>query len=1032
MINTLLKRSKKGVGYMLLGCVPFVGIVPNTYAESRASFESFLESTIQKEKTVKGQIKDENGEALPGATIMVKGTTTGTVTDFDGNYSITLPEGASVLVISFVGYANQEIAVNGRSVLDFSMSADANQLDEVVVVGYGVQKKSDLSGAISSVKADAVNKIAATSPTQMLQGRTAGVTVISGGAPGSTPSLKIRGIGSLGSTTPLYVIDGIPGGDIGMLSPDEIESFEILKDGAAAAIYGSQAANGVVLITTKSGKKGQPLKIDVNVKGGIQRDYNRMPLANAEEWTKVQKGLDPDFDVDLSKYANTDWQDEVLRDATFQNYSVGITGGSENVGYSFNTSYMNQEGVIRETGTERYNFRFKANIEKGKLKILPNISYSRQSWDWNTMSLSNLLNANPLTTVYNDSLPNGFGYLDQDIDPVNSAANPLGQIKLYTDKRVKDQLTANLGLRYEIIEGLNFAANFGYIRSIFNKKTSNVWNQIEKTKINQARLYDRRSTWDIINTDATLSYNKTIAEKHQIGLMAGIVTYYYDYERMSQLNEGGFLYSDFAGLEPSFDIAKGSDSFAGTGYPEEIFRLGMISRFNYTYDNKYLVQATFRRDASSKFGSKNRLGNFPSASVAWKIQEEEFFKPLKSIISELKPRFSYGILGRETNLDPYQFQALVSTGYYGVWGDKSVPGIGINSTANNDLVFEKSITMNIGLDFALLNDQLYGTFNYYENNSESILLQDPTVAPSNGLFNQTGGNTAPTVNLGEIENTGIELELGYRGKSGDFSYDLSGNLTTINNKVTDIGRDETGFLSGSYGARTIKGKSIAQFFMYKADGIFQNQAEIDAHVAQPNAVPGDVRYVDADGNGEIGDGDRVDVGSPIADFEYGFNVNLGYKGIDLSMFFQGVSGNKIFNETKFQTEKYSTYNFSSNLVNSWTPENPNNEVPRLTTTRNDQNGNYSKRSDRFLEDGSYFRLKNIQLGYTLPKSLLSKINIDNLRVYISADNVFTVTNYSGVDPEVPQLDSDDVLTQGVDYTLYPRYRTFTVGAQLRF
>ncbi|BDD07279.1 SusC/RagA family TonB-linked outer membrane protein [Aureibacter tunicatorum] len=1044
MCNFYLSRSKglsrlfcSLIAMMMIGVLMPIG----GYASTEA-----VDAVMQTGKQVSGTVLDEQGMPIPGANVLIKGTSNGTITDFDGNFTLEV-DNETVLVFSFVGYLSQEVQVGNKNRVDVSLEPDVKQLDEIVVVGYGVQKKSDLSSAVSSLKAEEVNKIASTSPAQMIQGRTSGVSVVNSGSPGAAPYVKIRGMSSFGDVQPLYVIDGVPGGDITMVSPDEIESFEVLKDGAAAAIYGSLAANGVILVTTKSGKKEQPMKITVNAYGGVQSDMNRLPMANSQEHLMIMDQaysnsiadgaigqgdlpgyLNPESGFNVNNYADTDWQDATLRTATIQNYSIGMSGGGESSTYHLSANYLNQEGVVVNSGTERYNFRLKSTFEKGNLKVMPNIAYSRQTWENNTMDFLNMQRALPFVAPYDQTKESGYGYMNE--YGLRSSANPVGQSELLNDITTKDQLVANLGLQYQITDDLVASGNLGYAKSFYkNRYDYPAYVLASDTKRQDPYLREYRSEWYELNYDFTLTYSKTFAEKHSLSVMAGLVGYLYDYGDIDVNVRGGFMFPDFGGLDPSFSGGASGD-FIGEGSFTRFTRFGLMSRVNYSYDDRFLIQGTIRRDASSKFGSNNRWGNFPSVSAAWKMQNEAFMEPIKHIVTELKPRVSYGILGRETNLNAYDRQALVYGGMWYVMGGEGTGGIYTFDMANSNLKWEQSKTFNAGVDFGLFDDKLYGTFNYYQNDSESLLFPEPNNPPSSGM-------ESPMVNIGKISNRGIELEIGYRNSVGDLKYDISGNMTTINNKVQSLPAPAYGnsysYLGLSSQTLTQQGSSASQFHMYKTDGIFRSQSEVDAHVdqngnlIQPNAKPGDVRYVDVNGDGTIDANDMTDVGSPIPNFEYAFNINLAYKGFDLSMFFQGVSGNKILNVNRYNMENPgSGFNMSSDLTNAWTPENPNTSTPRNVIQ--DNNNNYMM-SDRYLEDGSYFRLKNIQIGYTLPKELVSKINVTNLRVYLNADNVFTITNYSGYDPEIVPINA---FTQGYDMGTYPMFRTFTVGAQLTF
>ncbi len=996
---------------------------------------------------ISGVVTDISSMGIPGVTVVKKGTTIGVLTDIDGKYTIAASEG-DVLGFSFVGYESVEITVQANQrTCNVSLKIQSELLDDVVVVGYGVQKKSDLSSAVSTVNADEANKIAAASPAQMIQGRSSGVSVINGGSPGSTPYIKIRGMSSFGDVQPLYVIDGIPGGDITMVNPDDIDSFEILKDGAAAAIYGSLAANGVILVVTKSGRKEQPAKVDFSAYGGVQQVTNNLPMSNASEWYRIMQQAYTNSIADgsitesdkpaylqlgsgfsLDNYADTDWQKETLQTGVIQNYSLGISGGGKSSSYNLSANYFNQEGVVINTGAERYNFRFKSTFEKGKLKVMPNVMYTQNIIEDNTMSISNMQKSNPLVSVYDDTKESGYGYINE--YGIRSGANSVGQAKIRTSESKIDNLQANIGLNYQINNSFFLATNFGYTRVMNSQRDySPAYVLASDTRREEPYLREYRADQTILNYDFTANYTKDFG-KHSVSVMAGIVGYKYDNKYITTGVTGGAMFPDFGGLIPSFDAMKSGD-FIGDGSFAQVTRFSYMSRLNYGYNDRYLLQATVRADGSSKFGENNRWGIFPSISAAWKVHNESFFEGIRNVVPELKIRASYGVLGRETTLGAYTRQALVGSGYWYVWNGSPVGGNASFQMANRDLAWEKSKTVNIGVDFSLLDRSLYGTFNYYQNNSQDILLEEPNTPPSSGV-------SSPIVNLGSINNTGIELELGYKGELNKLKYNISGNLTTINNEVKSLGGrdgnlpgDDIAY-SGSYTYSQL-GLPASQFYMYKTNGLFQSQQQVydyrnsKGEIIQPKAKAGDVIYVDVNDDGTIDANDITDVGSPLPSFEYGINIGLNYKAFDMSLFFQGVSGNKILNVNRYELEAANSgYNVSNVLANAWAENNKNTNVPRNLIV--DNNNNYQM-SDRFLENGSYFRLKNIQLGYTFPSNIINKLNIEKLRVYINADNLLTITKYTGYDPEIVPVNA---LTQGVDYGNYPMYKTFTAGIKLTF
>ena len=1051
MINTLLKKSKKGIGYMLVGCIPFVGVIPKANAEAFASFKTYVESTVQTDKTVKGQIKDENGEPLPGATIMIKGTTTGTVTDFDGNYSITLTEGASVLVVSFVGYADQEISLNGRSVVDFSMSAEANQLDEVVVVGYGVQKKSDLTGAVSSLKIKDAKKIAAPNPAAMLQGRVSGVSVTSSSSPGAAPVVKIRGLSSLGGSKPLYVVDGVPS-DSYFVNPDDIESIEVLKDASSAAIYGTRAAGGVILITTKTGKKNQKTTIDFNAYSGVQNIISQVDMADTESFLKVQAAMNDGVlpeEFQGKQPHNTDWQKEITRDnALQQSYNLAIRGGGENATYSVTGGYFNQEGLVKTSGSERYNFRFKSSINKGNLTIKPNIAYTNQKNKFENLSYGQSLSLYPTTPVYDRSKPSGYGY-------ATKFRNVVGDLENKRSSREYDHIQANLQLDYKILESLNLT-----VRGGLEKRKEQYYYRHKPFQVSLVpapndtfQVLTRNNYHYSKNTgEAFLTFNKEIND-HSFSLMAGTSA-----ESIIRRADNVEIIGRNTDNEQTGFPNESTDSFGGSGGTGtnnvdgglyETKYASFFGRVNYNYDDRYLLQASLRRDASSKFADNYRWGNFPSASIAWNLHNEAFLENLEQV-SQLKLRAGYGILGNDRTVGSYD-RFLTFGPSRGTWSyvlgkeEKLLQPIMTRQVPNENLKWEETRDLNIGLDFGLYQDKLTGSIDYYNKETKDALmtLRVPT---SDGVLN-------PTTNVASIENQGIDLMLSYQDKFGDFDFGLSGTLTTIDNKVTKLYREGENIAGYEINYQTNVnetrvGESIGSFYAVQSDGIFQSMDEVMSHTTvvdgkavllQPKAKPGDVRYIDSNQDGLIDyNGDKVYRGKYIADLEYGINLNLGYKGFDLSLFFQGVAGNQIFNTEKYFAEGVgltTLQNTTQEAANNfWTPERPNTDIPRADLNST----NVAMISDRFIEDGDYLRLKNVQLGYSLPKSILESANIQKLRFYVSSDNLFTITDYTGRDPEINSAigaDNDgnyQAYSLGIAYPGYPMSRTVIFGLQLTF
>ncbi|MBE9467901.1 MAG: TonB-dependent receptor [Bacteroidetes bacterium] len=995
-------------------------------------------------KKITGQVKDSQGIGIPGVNIIIKGTTIGTASDVDGNFFIEVEEN-SVLVFSSIGYLTEEIVILKQQQLNVVLIEDIENLSEVVIVGYGVQKKSDLTGAVSSVKAEDISKIAVSTPAEALQGRISGVTVSAkSGAPGSAMNVKIRGIGSFGGNSPLYVIDGVPG-DINFVNPEDINSFEVLKDASSAAIYGSRAANGVILITTKSGKKGD-VKVNYTSYYGVQNVVNTLDLCNTEQWLKVNKMAMENAGKDLSvdapwhtdswgfKNANTDWQDEVFRQSAMQNHNLNISGGTEDLKYMVSGGLFKQDGTVIGTGMSKYNLRAKAELKKKNLTVSPNFAIQSNSIDLQTLSLSETRKIVPLIPVYDKSTVSGYGYIP-DVLPYD---NPVGKQNFISEKEKNYEAVSSVNVDYEIIEGVNASVNSSITNNFYNKRMHRPSYKINSQGASKFPAISernfRRTTYLV---EPLLQVKKDI-NKSNVKVMLGGTILKKKFRSAKVFVEGKDADGNRAGfLDENFNTIDGAIGgiFSGDGTEINYTRQSVFSRFNYSYDGKYIFQATVRRDGSSRFGEDQRYGTFPSVSAGWNIHKEKFFSSLTDIVNSLKIRASYGKIGSETNIYDYEYAANIYSGYgYPIGNSQNLSGSnGLNVLDNRNLKWEEVTAQNFGVDFELLDSKISGCVNYYINNREDMLLNTP-IPWSAGISN-------PKLNIGEMENKGFELELSYRDKVGEFNWEVNGTFTTINNNVEKLAKENQvvwGDLIGFEEAatKTIAGESIASFYLYKTDGIFQSQEEVNNYkttvdgvetLIQPDAKPGDIRFKDINGDGEINGDDKEYCGSSVPDFEYSFNINFDYKNFDFTAFFNGVSGNKIFNVNRFYTENMKdNNNYSTSTIDAWTTENTNTSMPRAVF--GDPNAN-SRVSDRFLEDGDFLRLKMLQIGYTLPKNLSNKINIDKLRVYVSGQNLLTITNYKGYDPEIGE---NKEWNMGIDWGGYPISKSLLFGVQLTF
>lgn len=1022
-----------------------------------------------------GTVTDVTGQSIIGASVLEKGTTNGVITDIDGNFSLNVSSRAT-LVISYVGYAAQEIPLNGRTSLRIVLKEDTEMLDEVVVIGYGTMKKSDMTGAISSVDVDELSKRTTTNPAEALQGKIAGVNIQkSGGNAGAGVQVKIRGVKTFGNNEPLYIIDGFPG-DINAVNPQDIQAMEVLKDGAAAAIYGSVAANGVIIVTTKNGKKGET-KIDFSTYVSTVSVAKKLDLLNAEEYKYVHKQMyenwnqhvenhkaqyDPKDNgawqnqlVSLKSYitndtgVDTDWQDAMIRQGLSQNYMFSIRGGGENVQYSVSYNHANDKGIFLGNDYRQDNARLKLRASKYIFDIDANMAFKFTDSKQPQYAIKEMYMISPLVPIYNENEEYGFGLTNFDGLPNNRNVMADQYYRKASNKQY--HTTANVALTTNFTKWLNFKTSYAY-RGEHQRDTYHTPTYIADTKAKQDYPYHSETTayWEEHVWENVLSFNKTF-DKHSVNAIAGTSTMARKYTWNSvgvegknttyKVEDGQLVIGEQPGgfLDPSFSTigAGAGGTYSGDGSKWDYKRVSFFGRVNYNYDNRYLLQATVRSDGSSKFGADNRWGFFPSVALGWRISEEAFF-PKDTPLSNLKLRASWGRLGNENALGYYDFQALISTynskyqGYVRGNGDNAWAGSIARGLENRSLKWETTDTKNIGMDFGLFDNKLTGALNYYYNQTEELLITK-VLPPSAGLAN-------PVLNVGKIRNSGVEFEMNWSDNKAGFNYNVGLNFATTNNKVVELADDSQvlygeGLKYGSehFPTQTRVGKPIGAFYLYKTSGIFQSNAEARQYVNadgkeyQPFADAGDIRFVDADGNGTIDDDDKEYCGSGIPKLEVNLNFSAEYKGVDLSFVLGSAWGHKLYNGNKYFYEGMNSgSNFLKSSLDAWTPQHTATNVPRAIY--NDPNGNL-KESDRFLEKGDFIRLRQLQLGYTLPATLMKKAFIEKLRFYVSAENLFTITGYDGIDPEFSR---SSVLNTGIDKLVYPFTRSFTFGAQLTF
>lgn len=988
----------------------------------------------QQAKTVTGTVTDVSGEPIIGANIRIKGTTTGTITDIDGNFSIKA-EPQSVIEVSYIGYLTQETVINNQKSIRFLLKEDTKTLDEVVVIGYGVQKKADLTGSVANINTEKLNTQSNANIGQALQGKIAGVDIVSqGGAPGSGTRIMVRGIGTLNNASPLYIVDGMYMNSIDHINPNDIASIDVLKDASSAAIYGSRAANGVIIVTTKEGSntEGKPI-IDLSVNLGISTASKFLDMLDAKGWAEVttiarQAIGKPALDMatDLANKPDNDWQDIMFRPALMQNYNLSVKGGGKYSTYYTGLGYFNQDGIVKGTNYQRYNIQSKNDYKRGIFSAGTNliISFSHDKplhQELRGGMIGTILQSVPTLEKYDDTREGGYGGTYGDV--VKNIPHPLAII----DDNIMDRynenvkIFANLYAQIELFKGLKYKLNltpdfsFERYKNYLNKYDFGLaTNSITQLTERQRR---RRN----ILVENLLTFDRTFGE-HKISALAG---YTYQDSRFRHIQAYGEGLPQ--GLE-EIDAATTNRSNEGNSWRSVL--TSILGRVFYSYQNKYLFTATIRRDGSSKFGKNNRYGYFPSFSLGWNVAEEKFMENVHWL-DQLKLRGGYGVLGNQ-EIDNYQYSSTITTGInYPDGNGGLLQGAFPKNFANPDIKWEETAMTNVGIDFMAFNNRLSLTADYYVKNTKDILLTVPIPISS-------GGANDPIRNAGKIRNNGFEFNLGWMDQPNpDISYGINLIGSFNKNKVIAMGSESGSIKGGSTNqnittSETKAGYPIGGYWLISTAGYFNSQEEVDAYAKdgkkiQPAAEPGDIKFVDANNDGVINDDDRVFQGSPFPDFTFALNGNMRYKNFDLSIGLQGVLGNKIYNATRQTLEDVTKgSNFLASCLDYWTPENKNASHPRLTW--DDPNRNTRAESDRYLENGSYLRLRSVQLGYTFPQTWF-KGAIQHARVYINAENLFTITSYSGYSPDV---NADNANYRGFDNFIYPTNRTFMLGLNVTF
>jgi len=991
-------------------------------------------------QNVTGTVTDaETGESLPGANVRTLDGANAAVTDIDGHFSIKAAA-KEQLVFSYVGYQSKTLAVPANLRMAVQLDSNDKLMENVVVIGYGTQKKADLTGAVSVVDVDEAMKTGATNIYEMLQGQVPGISVSTTSEPGTMSRVQIRGVGSFNTVGPLYVLDGMIVNDVNHLNPNEIETMQVLKDASAAAIYGARGANGVILITTKKGQSGKP-SLEVTGTWSIADMPKKLDMMSTTDFMyyNEQAYTNANTDWPANEWAqehvgqyipNTDWQKATYQRGFTQDYNLMYRQGSDNVNMAIGAGYMNQTGVLESPKYDRFTARVNTDATFGILKIGENLTFQHtKTKETIGGSFMGAITMPTVIPVYDPNEPAkhkgdpGYGYGSQQFPTYTT--NPVAIQQSDRNQGVNDRVIGNLFAELSLPFNLTYKFNIGvdawwgrhkYINLAYTKRMGSGEQRYDDV------VTDNRDQRATIIMDNTLTFQRSFGD-HNITALVGHTA---EEVNWHWLEAQGYN-QQVPGL---YEISLVGEQNNMAGKPERRRQTSYIGRLDYNYAGRYLAQFNFRSDGSSKFGPEKRRGYFPSFSLGWRISEEKFFEPLRSVVDNLKIRGSWGKVGDMQSLGNYSYIPTIDhsgpyEGYFAVFGPSGNENVHYGATqaskVNVNLGWETKTTTNIGIDFGLFNSRLYGTFEWFNAKSTDLLLNVPQAW-------STGISTLWT-NYGEMRNKGIELQVGWRDKKGDFSYNISANVATVRNEVLRMG---DAYVQNGF-TRTEVGRSISDFYLLKADGIFQSMDEIMEYtttidgvpvVVQPNAQPGDVKYIDVNQDGKIDDNDKDWCGSPLPKFELGLNVSIAWKGFDFNMFWAGKFGNKILNEVRKNTLNFNVDNIPADVA-PWTWENPSTEYPRMYANSTDNN----KASDRFLENGTYFRLKNIQLGYTIPQRLTKKAYIEKVRAYVSGTNLLTITKYKGYDPDII---CGDVYYQGVDWGQYPSLRQINFGLQVEF
>lgn len=954
---------------------------------------------------------------------MVKGSTTGTSTDAGGNYSLHVANGQVTLVFSTVGYADQEMPVNGQETVDVQMKPGNAQMGEVVVVGYGSQRKKDLTGAVAVVPVGEITKRQATTIGEAMQGMATGVYVRGGGLPGSEARVEIRGLKSLTNTAnPLYVIDGMITTANRDFNPNDVESIQILKDASAAAIYGSRAANGVIIITTKRGKKG-PMRVEASAKASVQVTP-RYDLAGTDEFAKLNYMAYDNAGAarqNLNLGVNTDWQDEAFRTGNMQDYNVSFSGGSDNGTYMVSANYFGNKGTVISTDFNRLSLRVNAQGTKGIFTIGENLAISNaRANEMSGNPYLDVVRLLPTIPVRDPANPGGYGY-GSESRARTFGTNPVAVADLDDRTNENFRVRGNVFSELKLRPWLKYRLNLGYETSNDNYRHERKQGNWTLNQAFDPAIYDEnRARWQSLLVENTLSFNKQF-RKHTVNAVAGQTYQRDDYGQIWGAKRN-ILQNTSTG-EYYWVLDQGNEAQTG-GFLQKAILLSYLGRLEYNFDDRYLFNGVIRYDGSSRLGRNDQWDVFPSLSAAWRISHESFFK--SNVINDLKLRASHGTLGNSSNIGYWDFLPVINTFSTIAMGTGQSIQAGATQVrlANQNLRWEKLTETNVGVDAALLDNRLNLTAEYYITKTSDALWYMPIPMTTGN----DGGN--PAINAADVRNTGVELSATWNGKAREVNYYVTANVTTVRNKVLSLGYGRNNIFTGT--TVTQVGKPAAAWYLLETDGIFQSQAEVDNYknkegkVIQPNAKPGDIRFKDNDGDGQITDKDKAVVGDPWANWELGLNMGASWKNFDLTMNWFGSFGATFYNGLRSVVDRFDDNSNYRAGIKPWTPDNPNTDVPRAYygSTLNSRGD-----TDRWLEKGGFMRLKYISLSYQIPAALLKHIGFNSARISIAGQNLITITDFGGLDPE---FNNGDPFQRGVWSFQFPNLKTYSAGLQLGF